>query len=56
MRLYLLDLIEQYLYLHMFVMLQAGFEWNQLNFLTDFILTVINDKHIRNQNVLISFN
>lgn len=37
-------------------MLQAGFVWNQMNFLTDFRLAMINSKHLKNQKMLISFS
>lgn len=37
-------------------MLQAGFVGNQINFLTDFRLAMINSKHLKDQNMLISFS
>ena len=55
-RLNLLNLIEQYLYLHGLLMLQADFVWNQLNFLTDFRLVMSNGKQLKNKNMLIHFS
>lgn len=37
-------------------MLQAGFVWNQINFVTDFRLAMINGKQLKNQNMLISLS
>lgn len=37
-------------------MLHAGFVWNQLIFLTDFRLAMINGKHLKSRNMLISFS
>lgn len=45
------NLFEQHLYLHVPIILLAGFVWNQMNFLTDFRLAVINSKHWKNQNM-----